>query len=245
VQRKQAPSGIHGNSGSNLVQMKCACGGSSEECEECRAKREEEISGGQLIQKKCAACEEEEERIQHKEASGGQQATVHGTARAGIEGANQPLPHLERIQNSFGHHDVTTARVASSGPAARANARMGSLAYTAGDRIAFRGEPDVKLAAHEAAHVVQQRSGAKLPGGAGRPGDEYEQQADAVAEAVDREESAEPILDRTISPGPTASEPVVQHALAVNAFRLFEPAALATHVAVSSAHGEGGRRGGR
>src|SRR5437660_1677949 len=114
-------------------------------------------------------------------------------------------------------------RPAALGASAHANASMGALAYTAGDRIGCRREPDVKLAAHEAAHVVQQRSGAKLAGGVGRPGDAYERQADAVADAVDRGESAEPILDRTISSNPSGSEPVVQHALAINAFHLTEP----------------------
>ena len=143
-----------------------------------------------------------------------------------MEGAEQPLPHADRIQAAFGRHDISSARSAIGGRAAVANEKMGSLAYTAGDRIAFRSEPDVKLSAHEAAHVAQQRSGAKLPGGVGRPGDAYERQADAVAEAVDRGESAEPLLDRTIDSGPSASSAVVQHQLEVNAVWQFEPPML-------------------
>ena len=193
------------------------------------------------VQRKCAKCEEaeEEERreqiVQTKCACGGgakctchekQQAPVagmQGTAHAGVTNASEPLPHLERIQNSFGRHDVSFARTQVGGTAAQANERMGSLAYTSGGRIGFRNEPDVKLAAHEAAHVVQQRSGAKLPGGVGRPGDPYEQQADAAADAVDRGESAEPILDRSISVDAAGdSSPAVQHQLQVNATRIFE-----------------------
>src|SRR5207249_3859793 len=214
-----------------MVQHKCA------KCQE-----EEE---GQTVKHKCAACEhEEEEQVQHKQPGASAPGSIH-TAAAGVAGACQPLPHLSRIQASFGHHDVTGARAAVGGQAAQANARSGSLAYTIGDSIAFRRPPDVKLAAHEAAHVVQQRNGAKLPGGVGKPGDEYEQQADAVAEAVSRGESAEPILDRSVS-GPGASEPVVQHALTVSAIHVTEPPMIATHVALgaggAAAAGGGGRR---
>ena len=241
VQKKIA-AGASENSG---VQFKCDCGGfSSGECEECRKKREEESHSDHQVQKKCATCEEEDEQVQHKQAAGGQAASVHGTARAGVARASQPLPHLDRIQSSFGRHDVSSARAEIGGPAAHANASMGALAYTAGDRIGFRREPDVKLAAHEAAHVVQQRSGAKLAGGVGRPGDAYERQADAVADAVDRGESAEPILDRTISSNPSGSEPVVQHALAINAFHLTEPPIAMTRPTIGSAPepiGIGGR----
>ena len=213
-----------------MVQHKCA------KCQE-----EEE---GQTVQHKCAACEQaEEEQVQHKQPGASAPGSIH-TAAAGVAGACQPLPHLSRIQASFGHHDVTGARAAVGGQAAQANARSGSLAYTIGDRIAFRRPPDVKLAAHEAAHVVQQRNGAKLPGGVGKPGDEYEQQADTVAEAVSRGESAEPILDRSLS-GPGASEPVVQHALTVSAIHVTEPPMIATHVALGAGGAATAAGGGR
>jgi hypothetical protein len=64
-----------------------------------------------------------------------------------------------------------------------------------GDQVAFRGTPDLFTAAHEAAHVVQQRGGVQLRGGVGQAGDRYEQHADAVAHAVVRGESAEALLD--------------------------------------------------
>jgi vacuolar-type H+-ATPase subunit H len=186
------------------------------------------------VQAKCAKCQEEEEEpfaLQSKCSCGGDGSCgcdhktggIHSAAREGVEGAHQRLPHLDRIQASFGRHDVSGARASIAGSAAVANQRMGSLAYTAGNRIAFGREPDVKLAAHEAAHVVQQRNGAKLPGGVGRPGDEYEQQADAAAEAVDRGESAEPILDHASPSRPGGVAAAVQHRLDVNASRIFEP----------------------
>jgi hypothetical protein len=226
------------------VQMKCA------EC----AKEEEEEQPQPPIQKKCAHCEAEEKRrreqgeapVQAKcatcEAEGLKEKSSTGSALDGVSNANQPLPHLDRIQASFGRHDVSGVRAAVGGNAAEASGRMGALAYTSGDRVAFRNEPDVNLAAHEAAHTVQQRNGAKLPGGVGRPGDGYEQQADAAASAVERGESAEPILDRGVSSDSGGdsgggSAPAVQHRLAVNAFRMYEPPALATHVALSTPRG--------
>src|SRR5215472_10694274 len=119
------------------VQTKCAACKEEEESEEAAHPAEP------AVQTKCAACREEEEekeqqQVQSKQAPGGQPGAVHSAARAGVAGASQPIPHLDRIQASFGRHDVTGARVAIGGTAARANARMGALAYTAGDRIAFR-----------------------------------------------------------------------------------------------------------
>jgi hypothetical protein len=81
------------------------------------------------------------------------------------------------------------------GPAAEAAAGIGALAYASGDRVAFARDPDLRQAAHEAAHVVQQRGGVRLDGGVGRSGDPYERHADAVAELVVRGASAEALLD--------------------------------------------------
>src|SRR5262249_23192845 len=50
-------------------------------------------------------------------------------------------------------------------------------------------------AAHEAAHVIQQRNGVRLPGGIDHPGDRHEQHADLVADRVVRGESVEELLD--------------------------------------------------
>src|SRR5690606_21347248 len=77
----------------------------------------------------------------------------------------------------------------------------GARAYTLGDRIAFGAAPDLHLAAHEAAHTVQQKAGVQLEGGVGRPGDRYEQQADRAADAVVEGRSAEGILDRNAGAG--------------------------------------------
>lgn len=70
------------------------------------------------------------------------------------------------------------------GQAAEACERMGASAYAMGNDVAFREAPDLHTAAHEAAHVVQQRAGVQLKDGVGQAGDPYERHADAVADRV-------------------------------------------------------------
>jgi hypothetical protein len=62
--------------------------------------------------------------------------------------------------------------------------------------VAFARSPDLHTAAHEAAHVVQQRGGVQLKGGVGEAGDSHERHADAVADLVVQGKSSESLLDR-------------------------------------------------
>jgi hypothetical protein len=112
-----------------------------------------------------------------------------------VQSAHAPLPHFARIQAAFGRHDLSDVKAQVGGPAGEANDRMRSLGYTVGDRIGFRASPDLRLAArgHARRATARRRSASD---GVGRPGDGYEQQADAVADAVERGESAELLLDR-------------------------------------------------
>jgi len=121
--------------------------------------------------------------------------TVGQRAADGVGGSGRELPHLDRLQASFGKHDLGGVRAHVGGPAADATRSLGARAYATGEDVAFRSSPDVATAAHEAAHVVQQRSGLALPGGVGRSGDAHERQADDVAEAVLAGRSSEGILD--------------------------------------------------
>jgi hypothetical protein len=122
-------------------------------------------------------------------------ASVHQAAAAGVSGAGNALPYFDRIQAAFGGaHDLSHARAHVGGEAAAASERIGAQAYTTGDHVAFRSQPDLHTAAHEAAHVVQQRAGVQLAGGVGQAGDAYERQADAVADVVVRGESAAALL---------------------------------------------------
>jgi Domain of unknown function (DUF4157) len=133
-------------------------------------------------------------------AAGARQA-IQETAEAGTEGSAGWFPHLAAIQRSFGRHDVSRLR-AHQGAGAHAAANViGASAYTLGDRVAFSGPPDLHTAAHEAAHVIQQRVGIKVPGGLGEAGDLHERHADAVADRVVRGQSSEDLLHAHASGG--------------------------------------------
>ncbi|MCL4224253.1 MAG: DUF4157 domain-containing protein [Myxococcales bacterium] len=135
---------------------------------------------------------------------------VHAAAATGIAGPAGALPFADVIQRSFGAHDLSAIQAHVGGPAAAASAAMGAEAYATGHHVAFARAPDLHTAAHEAAHVVQQRAGVQLQGGVGEVGDAYEQQADAVADAVVRGESAEHLLGAADAGATGAAGPDVQ-----------------------------------
>lgn len=127
---------------------------------------------------------------------------VHGAAAAGVSGSGGSLPHLGAIQHSFGSHDVSGISAHTDGNAAKATQSMGAEAYATGNSVAFAsGSPSLHTAAHEAAHVVQQRGGVQLKGGVGEVGDPYEQHADAVADRVVQGKSAESLLSQMTGGG--------------------------------------------
>jgi hypothetical protein len=121
---------------------------------------------------------------------------VHQAAQHGTSGSGGSLPHLDRIQRSFGRHDVSGVRAHTDERAAEGAGAMGAEAFAQGEQVAFGGAPSVHTAAHEAAHVVQQRGGVQLKGGVGEAGDHHEQHANAVADLVVQGKSAESLLDR-------------------------------------------------
>ncbi|GAB4524603.1 MAG: hypothetical protein Tsb0020_42720 [Haliangiales bacterium] len=130
------------------------------------------------------------------------QRSVGEVAAAGVRGGGAALPHAERIQAAFGpSHDVSHVQAHVGGAAAAASEAIGAQAYATGNHIAFRESPDLHTAAHEAAHVIQQRHGVSLKGGVGQVGDVYERHADAVADRVVAGQSAADLL----SAGPTGS----------------------------------------
>jgi hypothetical protein len=131
----------------------------------------------------------------------GSSAGVHRAAAEGISGGGGPLPYADKIQASFGHHDVGGV-VAHTGSAAQAaNQAIGAEAYATGNHVAFGTAPSLHTAAHEAAHVVQQRAGVHLKGGVGEAGDPYERHADAVADRVVAGQSATDLLDQVSGGG--------------------------------------------
>jgi hypothetical protein len=138
--------------------------------------------------------------------AGTNDADVHQAAAAGLQGPAQRLPHADRIQQSFGPHDISHIEAHVAGPAAEAATHMGATAYATGNAVAFHSAPDLHTAAHEAAHVVQQRRPLALKGGVGQVGDHHERHADAVADAVVAGRSAAPLLDEVAA----AATPAVQ-----------------------------------
>jgi hypothetical protein len=119
---------------------------------------------------------------------------VHELAAQGISGAVIGLPFQDQIQRSFGAYDVSAVKAHTGGPATAACEGMGAKGFAMGDHVAFHAAPDLHTAAHEAAHVVQQRTGVQLAGGVGQAGDSYERNADEVADAVVAGRSAEALL---------------------------------------------------
>ncbi len=134
--------------------------------------------------------------VQRTGTGAGGAGLVHAAAQAGVSGGGGALPFAEQIQASFGTHDVSGVRAHVGGAASDACDAMGAQAYATGTQVAFAGAPDLHTAAHEAAHVVQQRAGVHLLGGVGRAGDTYEQHADEVADLVVQGKSAQAALDR-------------------------------------------------
>jgi Domain of unknown function (DUF4157) len=127
-------------------------------------------------------------------------AVQHAAAR-GVAGASGQLPHAETIQRLFGRHDISGVEAHMGGDAAVASRAIGADAYATGHHVAFASAPSLQTAAHEAAHVIQQRVGVQLKGGVGESGDAHEQHANAVADAVVQGKSAETLLDRYASRG--------------------------------------------
>jgi hypothetical protein len=142
-------------------------------------------------------------------ATGSAPAT-HAAAAHGIGGNSHALPFGDTIQRLFGRHDIGGIR-AHSDAAAGAGARaMGARAFATGDHVAFASPPDLHTAAHEAAHVVQQRAGVQLNDGVGETGDAYEHNADAVADRVLQGMPADDLLPAPVVTGSGAVQRAVQ-----------------------------------
>jgi len=122
---------------------------------------------------------------------------VPKVAAEGVSGPGGRLPHLDAIQASFGAHDVTNVQAHDDAGARAANEHMGAEGFATGHDVAFASaSPSLHTAAHEAAHVVQQRAGVHLKDGVGKVGDVYEQHADHVADLVVAGKSAESELSK-------------------------------------------------
>ena len=135
---------------------------------------------------------------------------IHEAAALGTSGPGGALPYIDQIQRSFGRHDVSHVQAHTDSQAATGARGMGAEAFTTGDHVAFAGAPSLHTAAHEAAHVVQQRAGVHLKGGVGESGDAYERHADAVAAEVVAGRSSESLLDQVAQGSAASSGQAVQ-----------------------------------
>ncbi|MGK0360942.1 MAG: hypothetical protein ACI9U2_003256 [Bradymonadia bacterium] len=156
-------------------------------------------------------------------------SAVLASAAQGVEGSGGALPYLDTIQKSFGHHNVGSVQAFVGGQAKAASDAIGAEAYATGNSVAFRGSPTLHTAAHEAAHIVQQRAGVQLSGGVGQVGDKYECHADAVADRVVQGKSAADLLDQFT--GVKAPAEGVQRKEAVQRFSNGETSVEANFVA--------------
>ena len=163
---------------SNVLQRKCACGGTpgpTGECERCRKKR---------LQRKTPI----------SELGTRNDLSVPPIVHEAIRSPGQPLDASTRafIEPRFGH-DFSRVRVHTDARAERAARTIGSEAYTIGSDIVFAAGhfnstsySGRSLLAHELAHVVQQRgtTGDDRKDVLSRPSDPGERAADAAAKAV-------------------------------------------------------------
>lgn len=121
---------------------------------------------------------------------------IQQAAQRGIVGQSQPLPYLKTIQRAFGDHDVSNIQSHTGSEASESARAIGAEAFAMGRHVVFGEKPSLRTAAHEAAHVIQQRAGVHLKGGVGKVGDVYERHADEVADRVVQGRSAADLLDR-------------------------------------------------
>jgi outer membrane protein OmpA-like peptidoglycan-associated protein len=130
-------------------------------------------------------------------------------------GSTTSLPYRDAIERSFGPgHDLSNVRCEIGGEAALTNALFGSCAFTQGEQISFHTQPTLDEAAHEAAHVVQQRQGVIPPGGFSRRGDYWEQHADNVAGRVAGGELASDLIGAPAPPVTSANPPIQRRLIA-------------------------------
>lgn len=125
--------------------------------------------------------------------------------------ATTALPHAAAWQRSFGGHDTSSVTVHAGARASAALDALGARAYTTGNQVSLPGAQGPRPAAHEAAHVVQQRRGHATPA---PPSD---QAAEALAEEIARSAAAPHQARVVVTPsaGPTTPSKSLGAAYAV------------------------------
>lgn len=136
-----------------------------------------------------------------REAGAASSERIHEAAGRGMATPTTAMPYADAIAASFGPgHDLSGLQAHVGGDASTACRDMNALAFASGNHVVFAGAPSLHTAAHEAAHVIQQRAGVHLKSGVGEVGDFYERNADEVADRVVAGLPAHDLL-----PAPTSS----------------------------------------
>ena len=135
-------------------------------------------------------------------------ATRINSARGGGQSLDTTIQ--QKMGDAMGS-DFSRVRVHTGSESNQLNEQLGAKAFTTGSDVFFRdGEyspgssSGQALLAHELTHVVQQGSGA-VGGNGGKmavnaPGDQFEQEADAVAKQVMSAQAAAPAVQRQALP---------------------------------------------
>lgn len=138
---------------------------------------------------------------------------IRRVARQASQLPASPLPHAARIQRSFGRYSLHQIQAHQGSEATTSAKTIEAQAFTSGNHVVFAGTPSLQIAAHEAAHVIQQQNGIHLPGSIDTPGDRYERNAEAVAQRVVAGQSAEALLDQGIGTVHMSAAKPAPHAL--------------------------------
>jgi hypothetical protein len=134
-------------------------------------------------------------------------------AQAGLAGPAGAFPHRERIAAAFGRFAPPRLNAAVGRAASRAGDALHADAFVLNGRAGFARPPGLHVAAHEAAHLVEQGYGRAPAGGVGAPGDRGERLAEAAARAVTAGRSAEPVFAAAFGDAPPrgpAATPALQ-----------------------------------
>ena len=179
---------------SNLLQRRCACGGTpgpTGECAECRNKS---------LQRE----------VPNRTSTPPVPPVVHEVLRS----SGQPLDTNARafMEPRFGH-DFSRVRIHTGAKAAESAQAVNALAYTVGQDVVFgtgqyapATDAGRRLLAHELTHVVQQGNSAGGQASAvSRPSDPHEREAADVSERLTRTPASTPVPLRLAADGSASS----------------------------------------
>ena len=125
--------------------------------------------------------------IARKSDGGGAAASPGASFEHATSGAASELPHRGTLERAFGTSFGDVQAYVGGDTAQAGLSGLGAQAAAHGNKVAFREAPSLELAAHETAHIVQQRGGGGVqckPTQVSAPSDEAEGRADAAAAAV-------------------------------------------------------------